>query len=178
MDADYRMTFTFENNEAAEKAKAIAAEVIMKTVQSHYFSNAAEELVSKMMVLNNAVVVPEGCGSLLAEETMETVSVIVKAIANNMPGCPFKYESVGEDEYQEAWNDGSFDGKTLEINTTFYPAGYTKYVSCPECGEYVVRIEDYVPGKLYVCPDCGEEVDLSESYEEVAPIVEKTTVTF
>ncbi len=61
---------------------------------------------------------------------------------------------------------------------TFYPAGYTEYVACPECGEFVVRIEDYVPGKLYVCPDCGEEVDLSESYEEVAPIVEKTTVTF
>ena len=52
----------------------------------------------------------------------------------------------------------------------------TLYYDCPECGEDVVRIEDYVPGKLYVCPDCGEEVDLADAYEESAPIIKKDII--
>ena len=45
-----------------------------------------------------------------------------------------------------------------------------------ECGEYVVRLDEYDPSKTYICPECGEEVDLSENYKACAPVINKETI--
>ena len=46
-----------------------------------------------------------------------------------------------------------------------------KYAVCDECGEEIVRIDEYEVGKKYYCSECDEEIDLSEQYAEVKPII-------
>ena len=61
----------------------------------------------------------------------------------------------------------------LKIKDTYFPSDYWEYLFCPECGEDVVRLEDFNPNKEYVCPECGEVIELKEQYEEIAPVVKE-----
>ena len=57
---------------------------------------------------------------------------------------------------------------------TSSPVQYRYY--CPECGELVVRLEEYDPSKTYICPECGEELDLYEQYGEDAPVITREII--
>ncbi len=170
-----KMTFTFTNKAAACKAKEITIDVLQKMNKEFWFLNATKNMVSRLTIKNNSLVTPEGEGDFESEELLEVGTEIVKAIAAALPRNRFTFEIVGCDTYTEGWLEGCYSNGTLEMTSTFYPEGYCEYVSCPECGEFIVRLDEYDPTKTYVCPECGEEVDLAENYESCKPIIERKT---
>ena len=47
---------------------------------------------------------------------------------------------------------------------------------CDECGENIVKIDEYDASKTYFCEECGEEVDLQEQYENCKPIITEKVI--
>ena len=166
----------FTNEAAANEAKAIVAKTLNSMDCDFSFNNAVSHAVESLHVDGSTLMIPQGGAWFLAEELVDVFPLIVKAIATQLPHEDFSFEVAGYDDYAEGWIDGCYADGNLEINSTFYPMGYCEYVSCPECGEDVVRLDEYIPGKLYPCPECGELVDLTEQYEEVAPVIKKEQI--
>lgn len=164
---------TFTNKAAAESAKRIAADTFNAMTTESYINNAYKQFAESLNVEDNTLVNIEM--TLLSSEIMEASIEVIKAIAETLKTECFTFDVVGYDEYTESWVEGSFENGQLEITSTYFPCGYTEFLHCPECGEDVVRIEDYDPSKTYVCPECGEEIDLSKVYAENAPVITKET---
>ena len=170
------LTLTFNTKAAANRAKKIAKEAILSLESSRY-SDGAEYTAAHLIEENNTLLIPEGEVAYSTEEWMENVlPVLLKAIAKQLPHESFTFESNSTNDYSDAELDGRYAKGILEINSTYYPEGYCESVSCPECGEYVVRLDEYDPSKTYICPECGEEVDLSENYKACAPVIEHKAI--
>ena len=83
----------------------------------------------------------------------------------------FICEIYNSGDYSEGHLELHFEKGILRTESTIYPCGYTEYLCCDECGEEIVRIDEYEVGKKYYCSECDEEIDLSEQYAEVKPII-------
>ncbi len=167
---------TFTNTEAASKAKEIASQVIASVEPNYNYLNGIKNTIKNLSIDENAVTLPEDEGELASSDLLEIMTEVVKAIAEQLPSENFTFDVVGYDCYTEGWLEGKYEDGTLEIKSTYYPMGYTETLSCPECEEDIVSLDDYIPGKTYICPECGEEVDLSEQYKEYAPIITVTNL--
>ena len=176
MYSETKLTFTFKTASAARKAKKIASKALLTMKQIFSFRNAAETAATNLIAENNILLLPREKGCFLAEECMEFLPIILKAIAEQMPNEDFTFEVTSTNDYSDAEFDSEYSNGTLCITSTYYPEGYCESVSCPECGEYVVRLDEYDPSKTYICPECGEEVDLSENYKACAPVINKETI--
>ena len=170
----HRFTVTFASKAAAENAKQIAADTLSTKSISGYAYDPFELFVSSLRVKGNALTSEEAC--LTADDFIEPTAATIKAIADNLRTENFTFDAFGEDTYAESSVEGCFKDGVLTITSTYYPCGYYEYIPCPECSEDVIRIENYEPNKTYVCPVCGEEVDLSEVYEDIAPVITKETI--
>ena len=166
----------FTNAEAASKAKEIAAQVIASVESNYYYLNGIKNTIRNLTINDNALCLPEDEGELASSDLLEIMTDVVKAIAEQLPSENFTFDIYGEDTYTEGWLEGKYANGTLEIKSTYYPSGYVEFLCCPECGQELVSLDDYVPGKTYICPECGEEVDLSEEYEVCAPNIEITSL--
>lgn len=175
MYATNKMMITFTTHAAANCAKKIASRTIQEMNRSFWFCDAAEGTTSKILVSDTSVVLAEDA-PLLADEMLDVAELIVKTLAAELPQENFTFDIVGADTYAEGWLDGSFTNGTLELTNTYYPEGYCEFVSCPECGEFVIGLDEYDPSKTYVCPHCGEEVDLTKQYEFCKPDIKRETV--
>ena len=176
MYSEAKLTFTFKTATAAIEAKKIASETLLTMKQIFSFRNAAETAATNLIAKNNTLLLPREKGYFLAEECMEFLPIVLKAIAEQMPNEDFTFEVTSTNDYSDAEFDGKYLNGTLCITSTYYPEGYCESVSCPECGEYVVRLDEYDSSKTYICPHCGEEVDLTEKYNNSAPVITKETV--
>ena len=176
MFAETKLTINFTNTTAAKEAKEIASKTLLTMEYDFSFRNAAENAAANLIAENNSLVLPEEHGAFSPEEWNDILTEILKGITTELPNENFTYTSCAYSNYSEAWIEGNYANGTLEINSTYYPMGYLEYVECPECGEEVVRIDEYDPNKTYICPDCGEEIDLSERYKECAPVITKETI--
>ena len=47
---------------------------------------------------------------------------------------------------------------------------------CPECGELIVRFDEYDSNAHYYCPECGEELDHEEMFEDGLPTFTKEII--
>ena len=169
-----RFTLTFTNKAAAENAKQIAADTLSAMSISGYTCDPFELIVSSLRVNGNALTSEKAC--LTAYDFIEPTVTTIKAIAEKLRTENFTFDAFSEDTYAESSVEGYFKDGVLTITSTYYPCGYCESLECPECGEFVVRLEEYDPSKTYVCPECGEEIDLSEQYEEVAPVIIKEII--
>ena len=169
---EFKVIFT--NTAAAESAKQIAADAFSAMNSQDDAYALAKRYAASLRVEDNILRSDELC--FFADGFMDAAVVAIKAIAENLKTESFTIDVCGCDTYAESWVDGNFENGLLSITSTYYPYGYCEFIPCPECGEDVVRIEDYDPSKTYVCPDCGEEVDLSKAYAEFAPVITKETI--
>ena len=176
MYSEAKLTFTFKTASAARKAKIIASKALLTMKQIFSFRNAAETAATNLIAENNILLLPREKGCFLAEECMEFLPIVLKAIAEQMPNEDFTFEVTSTNDYSDAEFDGKYSNGTLCITSTYYPEGYCESVSCPECGEYVVRLDEYDPNKTYICPECGEKIDISENYKACAPVINKETI--
>ena len=170
------LTLAFNTKAAANRAKKIAKETILSLESSRY-SDGAEYTAAHLIEENNTLLIPEGKVAYYTEEWMETVlPELLKAIAKQLPHESFTFESNSTNDYSDAELDGKYAKGILEINSTYYPEGYCEEVACPECGEYIVRFDEYDSSKTYICPHCGEKVDLTENYNNSVPVITKETI--
>ena len=178
MYTETNLTITFENTTVAEIAKNTAREAILSLKGTDFFfRNAVENSAANLAVNNNSLVFTNNRADFTGDEMLEVAPTVVKAIAAKHPESSFTFDVCTVDDYTEAWVEGNYANGALEIKSTYYPEGYCEEIDCPECGEYVVRLDEYDPSKTYICPDCGEEVDLSERYETCKPVVKKEVIT-
>ena len=171
---NHTFNLNFTNKSAAEKAKKIAADTFKTMKTSDYNYNPYELFAKSLCVKGNDLTSNEAC--LIAEDFMDATANVIKAIAENLKTENFTFNTCGVDSYTEGWVDGCFKDGLLTITSTFYPNGYWEHLFCPECGELVVRLEEYDPSKTYICPECGEELDLSEQYGEDAPVITREII--
>ncbi len=170
----HTFNLTFTNNAAAELAKMIAADTFKAMMTTDYNYNPYELFAKSLSVKGEVLTSEEAC--LTAEDFMNAAAAVIKAIAENLKTENFTFNTFGEDTYTESCVDGCFKDGLLTITSTYYPNGDCEYLGCPECGEFVVSLEEYDPSKTYVCPECGEELDLSEMYAEVAPVITREII--
>ena len=166
----------FTNAEAASKAKEIASQVIASVEPNYNYLNGIKNTIRNLSINDNALCLPEDEGQLLTCDLLEIMTDVVKAIAEQLPSENFTFDIFGEDTYTEGGLEGKYEDGTLVIRSIYYPDGYYRNLFCPECGEDIVALDDYIPGKKYICPECGEELDLSEEYKEIAPIITVTSL--
>ena len=176
MYTETKLTFTFKTASAAKEAKKIASEALLTMKHIFRFRNAAETAATNLIAENNILLLPRENGYFFAEECMDILPIFLKVIAKQMPNEDFTFESTSTNDYSDAEFDGKYSNGTLCITSTYYPEGYCGEVACPECGEYIVRFDEYDSSKTYICPHCGEEVDLTEKYNNSAPVITKETV--
>lgn len=173
-----KMTINFNSTSTANSAKEIVKDAFLSMKEHDFcFSQAVEGAAANLTVENNTLLIADDNAAFLGEEIIEVAPIIVKALAAKLSNDNFTFDFCTTDEYTEGWVEGEYKNGKLDIKTTYYPEGYCEYVSCPECGELVVRLDEYDPSKTYICPDCGEVVDLSESYEACAPEIKMETIT-
>ena len=163
-------TVTFTNAAAANKAKCIADESFRALRYDFYVKQPSTRAADSLTVEENTLAFDEVCFD--SADLMDASRKVIKAIAFGMSGESFEFSVCGYDTYTEAWVDGNFQNSVLDMTSTFFPEGYSEHLCCPECGEAVVRMEDYDPNASYVCPECGEEIDLSSA----APVIEKELI--
>ena len=163
-----KMNLTFTNAAAATRAKDIAEAAIMNQDRQFWFRNAKENTAARLTVVDNTLKTE---GDFLSDEMLEVSISVMKELAKTLSAENFIIDIAATDTYAEGWIEGNYTDGTMRIETTYYPEGYCEYVSCPECGEDVVRLDEYEPGKKYICPDCGEEIDLSKMYADCAPVI-------
>ena len=149
-------TLTFTNTAAAIKAKKIADQSLHTLLEDD----------DSLFTLNGVTLTLEDA-SLFSEELIDAAREIMEAVANGLKKESFEFSVNGCDTYTAAEIVGNYQNGMLDVTTTFFPEGYSEYLSCPECGEDVVRMEDYDPNMTYVCPEFGEEIDLSAEAPEI-----------
>ena len=164
---DFEITFT--NEADAESAKIIATNAINAMSVPGYAYNATEEFANSLCVEGNVLANEEY--SFTSDDLLNVAVATIKAIAGSMKTASFSFKSGSADTYAESWAEGCFENGILTITSAYYPEGYSEFLTCPECGEAVERMDDYDPSKTYICPECGEEVDLSDQ----APVNSKET---
>ena len=173
MNYTNEMKATMINAEAAVNAKAIIEDILSKKVSSDYKDNPMISFLEDLEIKDNVLSLDGDNGYFIPEDAQEIFEEIVKALA----ACGLvKFNSYNESTYSESCVEATISNGKLEVETVYYPCGYCEYLECPECGEFVVKLEDYDPNATYHCPECGEEIDLSEQYKEVAPIVKKYAI--
>ncbi len=166
---DFKVTFT--NAAASNKAKQIADECLRNLHFDHY-SVQPSILAADSLITKRGAILSFNTLCFISEDLMVASRKVIKAIAFGMSEESFEFAVCGSDTYTESWVDGSFSNGCLEMVSTFFPEGYSEYLECPECGEEIVRIEDYDPNATYICPECGEELDFTSA----APVIEKESI--
>lgn len=112
------------------------------------------------------------------EDMLELIPEMAKKIASDNPQAAFRISNSNTGTYTDSRVELYYQDNKLEIETVYYPEGdYENILSCPECGEEIVSMDEFEKGKTYVCPDCGEECELDDEYEEALPQKNNITIT-
>ena len=171
MNYTNEMTITMIDNEAAANAKAVIAALLNnKEYNSGYSSNPTKQFLEALSVTNNTLSLEDDDGYFVPEDAQEILEAIVKALAS----CGLvEFKAFNDSTYSQSSIEVVLNNGQLEVESVYYPSGYCEYLECPECGENVVKIEDYDPNATYFCPECKEAIELSNQYKEVAPQIKK-----
>lgn len=178
MEYTNEIKITMNSNNAAQIALNAAVNALTnnaETLNNGYRRNPSESLADALTVVGNTVV-NDTEGYFTPEDIKCVIEVILEAIASELSEENFECTVYTDSTYACDEIKASYSNSKLNIKETYLPAGYVKYLCCPECGEEIVRIDEYDAEQTYYCPECGDEIDLSEQYEEYAPVVTETTM--
>ena len=178
MEYTNEIKITMNTNNAAQIALKAAVNALTNnagTLNNGYRRNPSESLADALTVVGNTVV-NDAEGYFTPEDIKCVMEVILEAIASELREESFKCTVYTDSTYACYEIEASYSNSKLNIKETYLPAGYVEYLCCPECGEEIVRIDEYDAEQAYYCPECGDEIDLSEQYEEYAPVVTETTM--
>ena len=114
----------FTSRKAANKAKEIVINTLNNMDSQFYFQDAVSQFVSLLAVDDTTLTIPEGVGCFLVHEMLDVASVLVKALAVQIPKENFSFEFVGIDTYTEGWTEGKRKNGKLIIKKTYFPDGY------------------------------------------------------
>ena len=174
MEFTNTITITMENNEAADTALETIKKVICSGDYSeNYRTNTAMKLANDLQVKGTKIVQVDYNGYFIPEDISSVMEDVLKAIAKIDSVHRFECEVFTDSTYSEDEFEATYKKGLLKIKVTYLPSGYWEYLSCPVCGEDIVKLEEFDPNKEYVCPVCGEVINLKEQYEETAPVVEE-----
>ena len=163
-----------ENNEVANTALDMIKKVLCSgDFSRNYRNNTAEILANDLQVKGSQIIQEDYKSYFIVEDIDAVMESVLKAIAGLEIVREFKCDVISESTYSEGEFEASYKNGLLKIKNTYYPCGHWEYLSCPVCGEDIVRLEDFDPSKEYICPKCGEVVDLRDEYEETVPCVEE-----
>lgn len=110
-------------------------------------------------------------GFATPEDAMEVMPIMARNLAKLKRNASFELSSENQGTYTDSTVAIKYSNGKLVIDTIYYPSGAGwEMLSCPECGEDVVSMDDYEKGKVYTCPECGAECDFEYEYEEALPI--------
>ena len=162
MESYTTMTINFNNSEAANKAMNII-KAALKTITPKFPTD--------ITVKENEIIVDESCSLWQA---IGRVDVLAKEVATKLADEDFTLECYYDScdcGYKESVKADYSNGK-LTINTVASEDnGY-----CPECGELIVRFDEYDSNAHYYCPECGEELDHEEMFEDGLPTFTKEII--
>ena len=116
----------FNNERAARKARDIVIDTLNNMDTQFYFHDAINKTISLLTVDDTTLTIPEGVGCFLVHEMLDVASVLVKALAVQIPKETFSFEFVGMDTYTEGWTEGKRKNGALIIKKTYFPDGYDK----------------------------------------------------
>ena len=169
MESYTTMTINFNNSEAATKAMNII-KAALKTITPKVpteFTTFEKDITVK----ENEIIVDESCSLWQA---IGRVDVLAKEVATKLADEDFTLECYYDScdcGYKESVKADYSNGK-LTINTVASEDnGY-----CPECGELIVRFDEYDSNAHYYCPECGEELDHEEMFEDGLPTFTKEII--
>ena len=166
------LTITMATSEVATKALGIIVKRMAAGFEcdKEYCNIPSLKMAQDLKVKDNAIVLPEESGYYEPRDAEKVFKEIVRELA----------AALKEEFSCEVYNSGNYSEGTLKAHSVkgilkteaiYYPCGNREYLCCDECGEEIVRIDEYEVGKKYYCSECCEEVDLSEQYAEVKPII-------
>lgn len=172
MNYTNELTITMANNEMATKALEILVKRIAAGFEcdKEYRTIPSMKMAQELEVKNNTVVLPEESGYYEPKDAEKIFAEIIRELAAALRE-EFSCEIYNSGNYSEGILKAYFVKGILKTESTYYPCGNREYLCCDECGEEIVRIDEYEEGKKYYCSECCEEVDLSEQYAEVKPII-------
>lgn len=110
-------------------------------------------------------------GFATPEDALEVMPIMARNLAKLDKNASFELSSENQGTYTDSTVTIKYNNGKLVIDTVYYPSGAGwEMLSCPDCGEDVVSMDDYEKGKTYICPECGAECDFEYEYEEALPI--------
>ena len=110
-------------------------------------------------------------GFVTPEDALEVMPIMTRNLAKLDRNASFELSSENQGTYTDSTVTIKYYNGKLIIDTVYYPSGAGwEMLSCPDCGEDVVSMDDYEKGKTYICPECGAECDFEYEYEEALPI--------
>ena len=163
MESYTTMTINFNNSEAANKAMNII-KAALKTITPK-FPTEFTTFEKDITVKENEIIVDESCSLWQA---IGRVDVLAKEVATKLADEDFTLECYYDScdcGYKESVKADYSNGK-LTINT----------VASEECGELIVRFDEYDSNAHYYCPECGEELDHEEMFEDGLPTFTKEII--
>lgn len=166
---------TLNTNTAAQTALNASVKALLNNAEA-LGCRPSMKLAEGLKVIDNTVITDYDEGYFLPEGIADVMEVILAAIAEELRDETFECTVFSDSDYSCDEIAATFANRKLNIKETYLPSGFVEYLCCPECGEEVVRVDEYNAGETYYCPECGEEIDLSEEYEACAPKVTETTI--
>lgn len=169
---------TMETNAKAKEASEILINRLNKgfEIDNTYRFNPSSKMAQVISANDNTVTLDGYDGYYTVEDSEEVFFELLKVLAENLSEDTFSCEIINNSTYSEGTINASFSNGILTINSVYYPEGYTEYLCCDECGENIVKIDEYDASKKYFCEECGEEVDLQEQYENCKPIITEKVI--
>lgn len=169
---------TMETNAKAKEASEILVNRLNKgfEIDNTYRFNPSSKMAQVISANDNTVTLDGYDGYYTVEDSEEVFFELIKVLAENLSEDTFSCEIINNSTYSEGTINTSFSNGILTINSVYYPEGYTEYLCCDECGENIVKIDEYDASKTYFCEECGEEVDLQEQYENCKPIITEKVI--
>ena len=180
------MKIEMNNNIKAIKAMDIIKSLIMENKDAYnknYRKDASQMLLDALAIDNNCIIISDELFGEFFPEDSKMFTDIVNALANQLKS-EFEAKICNTSDYSEMWIKAFCDGKELELETNYFPCGFSEVSICPECDEelklyeeieiapnkYAIHIFDEFVSGTYTCPNCGETIDISEEL----PVITKT----
>ncbi len=174
MEFTNEIKIKMENNKIAKNALSVIKKVLYSgNYSSDYLTNTAEALANDLHVRGSQIVLKECEGYFTVEDIDSVMEDLLEAVAGINSVHEFECEVISESTYSYGEFEAIYKNGLLKTKNTYYPYGYCEYLTCPECGEEIVKFEKFNPFGEYICPECGEDIDLTCEYEEIAPVVEE-----
>ena len=155
------MTIKMRNEDEATEALEILRHRLAEgfAVDGGYKRNPALEMSNALEVVKNTIVLPKDFGCYITEDAEGVMYELSQHLAQNMDDSSFELDNLNINDYTEGQFEARYANGSLSIRYTYFPSGRYDFFFCPECGEEVFAMDDYVEGETYICPECGEKVD-------------------